>query len=557
MVASYQYNFGKGTANYTGSNRFSINDFTLQQHRLELKGSNYFVRAYSTIEDSHNSYNAKGLGQLITKTWVRDLDGNIVPEDQADDMWYTRYEQAFLGNITGVSAESHNAARAFADQGRFLPGSAEFNAQKERLIKTQGLSGAGIFSQSKLYHVEGQYDFTSDIQFLEVLVGGNFRRYDMFTNGTLFDDKGGSIIVDEGGAFLQLGKKILNEKLKLSGSLRYDKNQNFEGRFTPRASGVYTVTENHHFRTSYQTGFRNPTPGDQYIKLNAGPITILGGVPDNSRGMTVYQNSFTTASLGPFFGAFQQAMQQGASPQDAVMQAKDLLVKSDVDYIKPERVKAFEIGYKGLFYNNLMVDVNYYFSSYTDFLLNQVVMEPQSDVLAPDGSINPQAAMDLLNGDSHLYQLYTNATDIVTAQGATLGITYSLPKSYLLSANATLATFDIKDANPNNVPGFNTPKYKTALTFGNSRVTDRIGFNVAWRWQDAYDWYGTFNQMMPGRIEAFSVVDAQINYKVLPIKSMIKLGANNLFNKQVYQAYGSPSIGAIYYVSVTFDQLLR
>ena len=557
MELSYQYNFGKGTANYTGSNRFSINNFTLQQHKLELKGSNYFIRAYSTAEDSHDSYNAKGLGQLITKTWVRDLNGNIVPENQADDMWYTRYSEAFLGNIDGITATNHTAARAFADQGRFLPGSAEFNAQKTRLIATQGLSGAGILSQSKLYHIEGQYDFSTKVKFIDVLLGGNYRVYDMFTNGTLFDDKGGSIIIEEGGAFLQLGKRLLKEKLKLSGSIRYDKNQNFKGRFTPRASAVYTVAENHNFRTSIQTGFRNPTPGDQYIKLNAGPITILGGVPDNSKGMTVYENSFTTASLGSFFGAFQQAMQQGATPQEAIMQAKDLLVKSDVEYIKPEQVTVFEIGYKGLISDNLIIDLNYYYSSYTDFLLNQVVMEPSSPVLGNDRNINPQAAMDLLNGDSHLYQLYTNASDRVTSQGATLGLTYALPNTFTLGANATFATFDIQDANPNNVPGFNTPKYKTAVTFGNSKLTDNFGFNIAWRWQDAYDWYGTFNQMRPGRIDAFSVVDAQVSYKLLPIKSMVKLGASNLFNNQIYQAYGSPSIGAIYYVSLTFDQLLR
>ncbi len=557
MVLSYQYNFSQGTANYTGSNRFSINNFTLQQQKLELKGSNYFVRAYSTAEDSHDSYNAKGLGQLINQTWVQDLDGNIVPANQADDMWFTRYEQAYTGGIAGVTANDHTAARAFADQGRFQPGSADFNAEKERLIATQGLSGAGILSQSKLYHAEGQYDFSSKIKFVDVLVGGNYRVYDMFTNGTLFDDKGGSIIIKEGGAFAQLGKNLLSDNLRLLGSVRYDKNQNFDGRFTPRASAVYTVANNHNFRTSIQTGFRNPTPGDQYIKLNAGPITILGGVPDNSQGMTVYQNSFTTASLGPFFGAFQQAMQNGATPQEAVMQAKDLLVKSDVAYIKPERATVFEVGYKGLVNENFVIDLNYYFSSYTDFLLNQVVMEPQSPVLGSDGEINPQAAMDLLNGDSHLYQLYTNASDRVTSQGATLGITYALPNNYSLGANATLATFDIRDANPNDIPGFNTPKYKTVVTFGNRKLIDNLGFNVAWRWQDSYDWYGTFNQMRPGRIEAFSIVDAQVSYKVLPIKSMVKLGASNLFNNQVYQAYGSPAVGAIYYVSVTFDQLLR
>jgi outer membrane receptor protein involved in Fe transport len=557
MSLSYQYNFGQGTANYTGSNRFSINNFTLQQHKVELKGGNYFIRAYSTAEDSHDSYNAKGLGQLINKTWVRDLNGNIVPESQADDMWFTRYQEAFTGGINGVASGNHAAARAFADEGRFLPGSTEFNAQKERLIKTQGLNGAGILSQSKLYHTEGQYDLSSKVKFIDVLIGGNFRVYDMFTNGTLFDDKNKKIIIKEGGTFLQVGKRLLNDKLKLTASARYDKNQNFKGRITPRASAVYTVAGNHHFRTSFQTGFRNPTPGDQYIKLNAGPITILGGVPDNSRGMNVYENSFTSTSLGPFFGAFGQAVGQGMSPQQAIAQTKDLLVKSNVAYIKPERVKVFELGYKGMINNKLVIDANYYFCSYNDFLLNQVVMQPQSPVLGSDGKINPQAALDLLNGDSHLFQLYTNASDRVTAQGGTLGVTYLLPRNYVIGANGTLATFDLRHANPNDIPAFNTPKYRTTVTFGNHKVTDKIGFNIAWRWQNAYDWTSTFNQLRPGRIDAFSIVDAQVSYKALPLKSILKLGASNLLNNRIYQAYGSPSIGAIYYVSITFDELLR
>ena len=113
---------------------------------------------------------------------------------------------------------------------------------------------------------------------------------------------------------------------------------------------VYTLADNHNFRASFQTGFRNPTPGDQYIKLNAGPITILGGVPDNSKGMNVYENTFTSTSLGPFFGAFGAAVGSGASPDSAIMQAKDLLVKSNVAYIKPERVQTFEIGYKGIIF---------------------------------------------------------------------------------------------------------------------------------------------------------------------------------------------------------------
>jgi len=355
MELIYQYNYNQGRAAYTGSNRFQLNNFNFQQHRVEMKGSNYFIRAYASLEDSKDSYNGKGLGQLINRTWVQDLAGNVVSPGQADAMWYTRYTAAFTGNINNVTASDHTAARAFADQGRFLPGSTDFNEQKEALVATQGMGGAGILSQSKMYHVEGQYDFSSNVKVLDVLVGGNFRMYDMFTNGTLYDDVDNKVTIKEGGAFLQVSKRLLAEKLKLTGSLRYDKNQNFDGRLTPRASAVYSVSKNHNLRTSYQSGFRNPTPGDQYIKLNAGPITILGGVPDNSKGMNVYENTFTAASLDPFFntyyGTYFGALQGGATPDQASAQAinasKDLLVKSNVPYIKPERVQTFEIGYRG------------------------------------------------------------------------------------------------------------------------------------------------------------------------------------------------------------------
>lgn len=562
----YQYNYNQGRAAYTGSNRFQLNDFNFQQHRLEMKGSNYFLRAYANIEDSKNSYNGKGLGQLINKTWVRDLNGNVVSPDEADAMWYTRYREAFVnGEDYGLEEGNHTVARAFADEGRFLPGSSEFNAEKERLIALQGTGGAGILSQSKLYHVEGQYDFSNKIKILDLLVGGNFRMYDMFTNGTLYDDVDNKVTIKEGGAFAQVSK-LVARRVKFTASFRYDKNQNFNGRFTPRGSIVYSTADgNHNFRTSYQAGFRNPTPGDQYIKLDAGIITILGGVPDNSKGMNVYENSYTEASMGEFFGAyytiFGQEMQGGATSEEAhataIAQTKDILVKSNVPYIKPERVQTFEIGYKGLLANKLFIDLNYYFSSYNNFILNQVVTQPQHDVLV-GGEVNPEAATDLLSfSTSHLFQLYTNSSDRVTAQGATLGITYQLPRNFIIGANGTWADFNLRSADENEIPRFNTPKYRTTVTFGNSAVTKTVGFNIAWRWQDTFEWYGTFNQMRPGTINAYSIFDAQVSYKVTAMKSTFKLGANNLFNNQVYQAYGSPSIGAVYYVSVTFDQLFR
>ncbi|HLP96156.1 MAG TPA: TonB-dependent receptor [Saprospiraceae bacterium] len=546
-------NYNQGTANYTGSSRYVLNNFAFTQPRVELRGKNFFVRAYASSENSNDSYSTRNLGQKLNRTWVRDLNGNVVPEDQADDTWFLRYRTAFSGDISGVNGGDHQAARAFADQGRYLPGSADFDREKERLIATPGLPGAGILSKSKLYHVDVQYNLSSLVRVFDLQAGGNFRRYDMNTGGTLFDDKDGGVTNNEYGAFVQASKSLIDNKLRLVGSVRYDKNESFEGRFTPRISAVVSPVDNHHFRLSYQSGFRNPTMGDQYISLNVGPIVILGGAPDNSRGWNAYENSVTAASVGAFFQGFQQSLAQGVPFPDAVFANKDKFVKSDVPFIKPERNQTYEIGYKALVNDVFSWDINYYYSQYTDFIINQVVIRPNNaDVLGPDGTINPAVAEDFLNNDVLAFQLYTNAADKVSTQGATLGIQYQLPKGYRIGANTTWSDFNIQDANPNNIPAFNTPRWKANLSLSNARVTDRIGFQVSWRWQEAFDWYGTLNELRPGTVEAYHWLDAQVSYRLPRIKTTLKVGANNLTNQYIVQAYGSPAVGGVYYLSMTY-----
>lgn len=557
LEAIYQMNFNQGTAQYTGSNRFVINDFQFIQHRLELKGSQFYIRAYSNQEISNNSYNTRSLGQQINRTWVRDLSGNIVTPDKADATWFQRYAAAFNGTISGVTAQNQTQARAFADQGRLLPGTTAFDEARSRLIQTTGLSGAGIKSNCSLKHIEGLYDFSSIVKVFNLQVGGNYRKYYLDTEGTLFDDKGKNLTNDEFGLFTQASKSLFQDKLKVTLSGRYDKNQNFQGQFTPRASAVFSPTERHNFRASYQTGFRNPTISDQYIKLDVGPILILGGAPINSQGMNVYENSYTAASVGAFGSGFGADMQKGVPFPTALANNKDKLVKSNVPYIKPERVQSIEVGYKGLLTSKLLFDINYYYSQYTDFIINSVVIRPNSPVTLWDGSVNPTAAADILNGNIKAFQLYTNAADKVSIQGVTAGLTWALPKNYQLHTNATWIDFNIMDANPNNIPAFNTPTWKSNVTFSNPKLTDKLGFSVAWHWQTAFDWYGTFTELRPGRIGAYNLLDAQVSYAIPSLKTKIKLGAANLTNQYVVQAYGSPAVGGMYYISLNFDELLR
>jgi outer membrane receptor for ferrienterochelin and colicin len=205
--------------------------------------------------------------------------------------------------------------------------------------------------------------------------------------------------------------------------------------------------------------------------------------------------------------------------------------------------------------NKFLFDINYYFSSYTDFLINQVVMRTDSPVLGPDGTINPDAAFDVVNSKTQLFQLYTNASDQVTAQGATLGLTYSLPKGYRVHFNTTWSDFNIQDANPNNIPAFNTPTWKTNLAINNDRLTDNLGFGVAWHWQQAFDWYGTLNELRPGEVPAYNLLDVQLTYRLPRLQTSVKIGANNLTNKYIAQAYGSPAVGGLYFMALTYTGL--
>jgi iron complex outermembrane receptor protein len=129
-------------------------------------------------------------------------------------------------------------------------------------------------------------NFKNQVDFMDLIVGASYRLYDLNSNGTIFADTAGNdITIQEVGAYVQASKKLLNDKFKLTGSLRFDKNENFDEQFNPRISGVYSFTPNQNLRVSYQTGFRNPTTQGQHIDLNVLTYRLLGGLPQYAQSV--------------------------------------------------------------------------------------------------------------------------------------------------------------------------------------------------------------------------------------------------------------------------------
>src|SRR5690606_39363655 len=68
-VCSSDLNYGSGTSVYTGAQRYSLNNFYINQHKLELRGDNFFLRGYTTRENSVDSYIADLTGVNINNEW--------------------------------------------------------------------------------------------------------------------------------------------------------------------------------------------------------------------------------------------------------------------------------------------------------------------------------------------------------------------------------------------------------------------------------------------------------------------------------------------------------
>jgi outer membrane receptor protein involved in Fe transport len=81
------------------------------------------------------------------------------------------------------------------------------------------------------------------------------------------------------GAYAQITKKLFSDKLSIGVSGRYDKNENFKGKFTPRVTALVNLAEGHNLRFSYQTAYKFPTTQQQWIRLNVGNVMLLGGLP--------------------------------------------------------------------------------------------------------------------------------------------------------------------------------------------------------------------------------------------------------------------------------------
>ncbi|MDP4665615.1 MAG: TonB-dependent receptor [Flavobacteriaceae bacterium] len=557
LELSYVGKFGTGNTIYQGTNRYAITNFGMQQHKLELKNDNFFLRGYVTSDDAGDSYDMVFTGININRAW------------KSDAQWFGDYINTFVGaSLNGATEpQAHAAARAVAETGRFVPGSPEFIQAFNNSVTNPDLTvGSKFQDTSKYYHADGNYNFKDKISFAEIQVGGSYRLYSLNSSGTIYTDYDGSIDYSEFGLYTQMQKKMMDDRLKITASVRYDKSEYFDGFLSPRLGMNLTLGQqgNHNVRASVQTGFRNPTTQDLFIGLDAGRAILVGGSPAN---LDRYSRVYPVSASGQAIGAPSSVTQTGgaaytnsflASSVSAATAAGDLslLQVGNSALVKPEEVTSLEFGYRGKI-GKITADLSAYYSTYKNFISGEAVIAPLYGTVDAnnDGTVDfdPLSLGALVNGDFKVYQTYTNSKVDISSYGASVGLSAKVLGNFDLSGNYTYAKQDFDQAkNPSFETNFNTPEHRAKLSFGNTDLFRNFGFNVAWKWSDEFFWEQTFGD---GVVPSYHVLDAQVNLRMPEWKSSFKVGASNLLGDEYFTAFGTGYIGSQYYVSWTINNL--
>jgi outer membrane receptor protein involved in Fe transport len=554
----YSSSFGSGTTVYQGDNRFSLRNIQFYQNRLELrKRDKYFIRVYSTHEDAGDSYDpyftalalqdsAKSNMQWSSdyeNYWRRNItsrmnelgypqleieiiDGQIVAtfDREAANQWTQDYADSLRYWHGLAEIEANKVGRPEITRAFLSPGTPEFDGVFNDVVSKKRTEGGTLFfDKSALYHAQGEYIITPGFA-EKIRIGASGRLYKPKSEGTIFYDTAGVKISNfEFGIYGGIEKNLFGNKVRLQGTIRADKNENFDWLLSPAASILYKPTDNNYLRISFSSAIRNPTLADQYLNLNVGRAILSG----NLNGV---ENLITVESITNYL---------------------ETLMPTQLDYfniapVAPEKVRTIELGYRTSLFERLYVDAGYYYNIYNDFLGYNIGVDATFD----PGSGFPTRLQ--------AYRYSANSLNEVTTQGFSIGLNYYFKNYFVVSGNYSWNKLNTELDDPI-IPAFNTPEHKYNLGLSARDIPFRFtggspvyfGFNINYKWIDGFIFEGS--PQFTGFVPSYDLLDAQININVKKIHTTFKLGASNLMDKKNIQTYGGPRIGRLGYLSVLFD----
>lgn len=533
-------NYGTGSTVMQLDNRLKLNDVWLIQNKVEITHKdNFFLRAYHSEESAGKTYDIIGTSLILQNRWRGNGDWvsgyrdywfrNIVPKVKALEGFPTIAPPRFIFDFDEANAvlaanqdsltRWHALARASQEGNRLVPGTPEYQEVFDDITNTPvSEGGTRLVDKSKLYHVHGEYRFKPGFVD-EIVIGGNFRAYRPYSEGTIFSDTSNTLIrTSEYGFYAGAEKKVMSDRMKLNFAARVDKNRNYGFLFSPAISANYQLSENHSVRMSLSYALRNPTLIEQYYYFRVGSVYLLG----NLNG---YNNLVTLESFEDY---------RRSQTLDTT-----LWVRFNEAPIVPEKNISSEIAYSGIFFGGkTAVNATYYISRYRDFIGFKIGLEVPNQTIV----LNPQ-----------IYRFSANAKEITMTTGLSININHQITKTIGIKGNYSWNRILVDKEDPL-IPAYNTPESKFNVGLGGRNM--KIGGIRNWNWGLSFRWIEGYtyesSPQFSGRIPAQYFLSGQIGKDIPSLKSSFKIAGSNLLNRRQNGLYGAPVIGRFVYASWAF-----
>ncbi len=341
-------------------------------------------------------------------------------------------------------------------------------------------TGLPLDEKSLIGQLDAQYRFSAFEERLYIIVGGSHRYQSVDTKGTLTLAAHHDNL---SGVYSQLEYRFADE-LKAIIAGRLDRSTLHKSQFSPKVALVWTPIVGHSIRATFNKAFQAPNYSELFLN-----------VKHPFRNLVYFGN-------------------------------ENLIV---------ERITGYEVGYKGIFAEQMYVTFDVYYNQLKDFITD----------LAP--SVNPKYPGQItLPGETITRTVwsYGNAGE-VNESGFEIGINYYIDEHLSFNANYSFFDFKIVQQNINDALLPNAPKHKANAGINYRQDKYEIGMTV--KYVPRFDWAAGIYK---GPILTYTLVNLSGSYQFTP-QLALTVNVTNLLDRQHYQIFGGSLIGRRAIVGMT------
>lgn len=515
---------------------------------------------------------------------------------QANDWSYTYYQARYEVNRFFV--------QTFLNQS---------DTEDTYLLRT----GQQIIDKSRLWAAQARHGFLLGSR-MNFTYGADFQFTEPRTDGTINGRNEDNDEITEYGAFLQ-SETQLSSRFNLVLAGRADKHSLLDDpEFSPRIALVFKPVQGQTLRLTFNSAFSTPTPNNLFLDLIAqrlspqlpyfirtvgvptsgfqfrrdcaggkdglcmrSPFAAAPGAPvvpfmptdvtllwPVVKGLLVAQGIDTTGLGTPTAAQIPTRLRIVTAPNDTVTPAQ----VRDVEPLRPNLVRTYEVGYEGLIAGRVRVIADVYHETRRDFTGPLIIETPnaffdgpalvgylvsrgrtvaQATAIAqvigpiPFGTVTPD---NPLTQNADLMLTYRNFGRL-KRWGADMGFEAHLASPEAGNQWTLTGTYSWvnKDLYPRSEVGgvsdvtLNAPRNKASLGLRFSRQPTGLSVDLRGRWAEGFPMN---SGVFVGPVEGHEVVDATIAYRFPFAKSTIlSVDATNLLDQRYRALVGAPEIG--------------